>query len=124
MEAFKTTILRIELWHGLLVLALLGILGPAKLIEPVALVIGGSFMAINFFLLSYGVALVLTPLAGRGRVKTGVGLLIFKIIIFLSLLTTLFWRFDIDAISFALGFSALFLAIIFEVVAKAFILGT
>jgi hypothetical protein len=122
--ASRTTILRIELWHGLLVLAVLGILGPAQVIEPLGLVIGGLFMAINFFLLSYGVGLVLTPLAGRGRVKLGVGLLVLKVVMLLGLLTTLFWRFEIDALSFAVGFSTLFLAILFEVVAKAFTLGT
>jgi hypothetical protein len=111
----KKIILRIELWHGLMLLALLITLGPAKLIEPRGLVIGGLFMGINFFLLSYGVAWVLTPLAGRGQVKAGVGLLILKIVIFLALLTLILFRFRVDALSFALGFSTLFLAILVEV---------
>jgi len=110
----KKTILRIELWHGLMLLVLLGALGPRKLVEPGALLIGGLFMGVNFFLLSYGVAWVLTPLAGKGRVKAGVGLLVLKIVIFLGLLTMLFFRFDLDAISFALGFSTLLLAIVVE----------
>jgi hypothetical protein len=115
MEAeSKKTILRIELWHGLMLLALLAILGPAKLIEPAGLLIGGLFMGVNFLLLGYGVAWVLTPLASRGRVKAGVGLLILKIAIFLALLTMLFFRFQVDAISFALGFSTLLLAILVE----------
>jgi hypothetical protein len=112
--ASKKTILRIELWHGLMLLALLAILGPAKLIEPVGLLIGGLFMGVNFLLLGYGVAWVLTPLASRGRVKAGIGLLILKIAIFLALLTMLFFRFPVDAISFALGFSTLLLAILVE----------
>ena len=112
--ATKKTIVHIELWHGLFLIVLLGILGPAKLVDPQALLIGGLFMGLNFFLLSFGVAWVLTPLAGKDRVKAGVGLLILKIVIFLGLLTTLFFRFDVDAISFALGFSTLFLAIIIE----------
>lgn len=112
--ASKKTILRIELWHGLMLLALLGILGPKKLVEPGALLIGGLFMGVNFLLLAYGVAWVLTPLAGKGRVKAGVGLLVLKIVIFLALLTTVFYRFDFDAISFALGFSTLLLAIVVE----------
>jgi hypothetical protein len=110
----KKTILRIELWHGLLLLTLLAILGPRKLVEPTALLIGGLFMGVNFLLLSFGIAWVLTPLANKGRVKTGVGLLVFKILIFLGLLATLFFRFEVDAISFALGFSTLFLAILIE----------
>lgn len=112
--AAKKTILRIELWHGLMLLALLAILGPAKLIEPAGLLLGGLFMGVNFFLLGYGVAWLLTPLASRGRVKAGVGLLILKIAIFLALLTMLFFRFQVDALSFALGFSTLLVAILVE----------
>jgi hypothetical protein len=115
MEAgAKKTILRIELWHGLMILALVAILGPVKWIEPAGLLLGGLFMGVNFLLLGYGVAWVLTPLASRGRVKAGVGLLILKIAIFLALLTMLFFRFQVDAISFALGFSTLLLAILVE----------
>jgi hypothetical protein len=112
----KKTIVRIELWHGLMLLTLLATLGPRKLVEPGALLIGGLFMAVNFLLLSFGIAWVLTPLAGKGRVKAGVGLLVFKMVMFLGLLTTLFFRFELHAISFALGFSTLLLAILLEAV--------
>jgi hypothetical protein len=122
--AAKKTILRIELWHTLLLLSLWVTLGPSKLVDPTALLIGGVFMGINFLLLSFGVALVLTPLAGKGRVKVGVGLLVLKIIIFLGLLTALFFRFDIDALSFALGFSTLIVAIVIETLRKTIALGT
>ena len=115
MEAeSKKTILRIELWHVVMLLALLVTLAPGKFVEPQSLLIGGLFMGINFLLLSYGVAWVLTPLAGKGRVKAGVGLLILKIAIFLALLTALFFRVQVDALSFALGFSTLLLAILVE----------
>ncbi len=112
----KKTIVRIELWHGLMLLTLLATLGPRKLVEPGALLIGGLFMAVNFLLLSFGIAWVLTPLPGKGRVKAGVGLLVFKMVMFLGLLTTLFFRFELHAISFALGFSTLLLAILLEAV--------
>ncbi len=119
MEATaRKTILRIELWHGILLLVLLAILGPAKWIEPAALLAGGIFMGVNFLLLSLGIAWVLTPLAGKGRIRVGVGLLILKIVIFLALLTMLFFRFDLDAVSFALGFSTLILAIVLETVTR------
>jgi hypothetical protein len=72
-------------------------------------------MGINFFLLSYGVAWLLTPLAGKGRIRAGVGLLVLKIVLFLGLSAALFFRFDLDAISFALGFSTLIFAIFVEV---------
>jgi hypothetical protein len=45
-----------------------------------------------------------------------VSLLILKIIIFLSLLTGLFFRLQIDGLSFALGFSTLILAVLVEAV--------
>jgi hypothetical protein len=110
------TIVRIELWHGLLLLATALTLGQSGLIELKALLIGGLFMGVNFFLLGFGVLWVLAPLASKGRVTAGVSLLILKIIIFLSLLTLLFLRFQIDGLSFALGFSTLILAIFVEAV--------
>jgi hypothetical protein len=113
--ASKKMILRIELCHGVLLLVLLGALGPTKLVQPTGLLVGGLFMGLNFLLLSYGVAWVLTPLAGKGRVKAGVGLLVFKVVLFLVLLTTVFYRLSLDAISFALGFSTLILAVLIEV---------
>jgi len=122
--ASKKTILRIELWHVVMLLALLVTLAPGKFVEPEGLLIGGLFMGINFLLLSYGVAWVLTPLAGKGRVKAGVGLLILKIAIFLVLLATLFFRVQVDAISFALGFSTLLLAILVEAIRTRMKLGT
>jgi hypothetical protein len=114
--ASKRTILRIELWHSLLLLGLLASFGRIKMVEPVALLMGGLFMGLNFFLLSVGVAWALTPLASRGRVKLGIALLVLKVAIFLALLITIFFRFEIDAISFSLGFSSLLLAIVVEAV--------
>jgi hypothetical protein len=122
--ASKKTILRIELWHVVMLLALLVTLAPGKFVEPEGLLIGGLFMGVNFLLLSYGVAWVLTPLAGKGRIKAGVGLLILKIAIFLALLATLFFRVPVDAISFALGFSTLLLAILVETIRTRMKLGT
>ena len=117
--AAKATILRIELWHSILLLVLLVAFAPAKWVDSTALLAGGIFMGVNFLLLSMGVASLLTPLASKGRVKAGIGLLILKILIFLALLTTMFFRFDLDAISFALGFSTLILAIVVETVRNA-----
>jgi Kef-type K+ transport system membrane component KefB len=120
MEAAATkTILRIELWHVLCLLMLLVAFGWSKLIEPTALLLGGVFMGVNFLLLSYGVAWILTPLAGNRRIKAGVALLVIKIIVFLGLLTTVFFRFDLDPISFAVGFSTLILAILVEAVSRS-----
>jgi hypothetical protein len=117
--AARRTLLRIELWHGIFLLVLLAVLAPTKSVDPTALIAGGIFMGINFLLLGFGVAWLLTPLAGKGRVKAGIGLLILKIAIFLALLMTLFFRFDLDAISFALGFSTLILAIVLESIRRA-----
>ena len=50
MEALaKKTILRIELWHALFLVALLLTLGRGKWIDSNALIIGGIFMGLNFF---------------------------------------------------------------------------
>lgn len=105
---------RIELWHAALLLALLGSLGPAHLIEPGSTLFGGLFMGVNFLLLCYGVAWILTPLAGKGKVKAGVALLAIKLLLFLGLLSLLFFNFRMDAISFAIGFSTLLFAIVIE----------
>ena len=123
-SASKKTILRIELWHGLILLALLAVLTPRKWIEPDALLIGGAFMGLNFLLLGLGVASVLTPLAGHKRIKMGVSLLVLKTLIFLGLLLTLFFKFSIDPISFSVGFSSLLLAIILETLRTNFNVGT
>jgi len=117
--AAKATILRIELWHSILLLVLLVAFAPAKWVDSTALLAGGIFMGVNFLLLSMGIAWILTPLASKGRVKAGIGLLILKLFILLALLTTLFFRFDLDAVSFALGFSTLILAIVIESIRKA-----
>src|SRR5918993_755248 len=117
--AGTATILRIELWQGLLLFATAVTLGQSKLIDVKALLIGGVFMGVNFFLLGFGILWVLTPLASKGRVRAGVSLLILKIIIFLSLLILLFFRFQIDGLSFALGFSTLILAVLVEGVAHS-----
>jgi hypothetical protein len=115
-QAGAATILRIELLHVLLLLATAVTLGQTKLIDLTALLLGGAFMGVNFFLLGFGILWVLGSLADKGRVKAGVSLLVFKIIIFLGLLTLLFFRFQIDGLSFALGFSSLLLAVLLEAV--------
>ena len=122
--AARKMILRIELWHVILLAALLATLGQSRFLDPTALVAGGIFMGVNFLLLAYGIAWILRPLAGKGRVKTGVGLLILKIVIFLGLLSTLFFRFNLDAVSFAAGFSTLIIAIVLETLRAAVKVGT
>jgi hypothetical protein len=118
------TILRIELWHLILLLGLVATLGRTRFVEPTALVIGGVFMGVNFLLLSFGVALVLTPLADKGRFKVGIGLLVLKIMMFLGLLSAVFFHFELDAISFALGFTTLLIAIVIEAVRRTMTLST
>jgi hypothetical protein len=105
---------RIELWHAALLIALLGILAPVHLVEPASLLLGGLFMGVNFLLLCYGIKWVLMPLAGKGKIKAGVGLLVIKVVFFLGLLSLLFFNFAIDAISFAAGFSTLLIAVLIE----------
>jgi hypothetical protein len=117
--AANKTILRIEIWHAGLLLALFAILVPVRLVEPTSMLAGGLFMGINFLLLCYGVAWIFTPLAGRGKVKAGVALLLLKVLLFLGLLSMAFFQFGIDAISFAIGFSTLLVAIVVEALRSA-----
>jgi len=109
-----SSVLRIELWHITLLVTLLVALTPFRLLEPWAFLLGGLFMGLNFFLLSCGVRWVLTPLAGKGRLRAGMFLLFLKLLIFLGLLSVLLFRFEFDVASFAAGFSMLLLAILLE----------
>jgi hypothetical protein len=125
MEATaRKAILRIECLHAVLLLAMVLAFRRSAFIDPTALLAGGVFMGVNFFLLSLGIASVLTPLASNGRVKFGVALLVLKIVLFLALLTTAFFRFQFDGISFALGFSAMIVAIVGEAVRRSLTVGT
>lgn len=111
-EALGSAVFRIELLHGLLVAALWISLLPTKLVEPQGLLIGALFMGVNFLLLSWGIRWVLTPFAGKGRIKTGIALLVFKLILFLAVVSTLLFRVRLDPLSFALGFTSLLVALI------------
>ncbi|MFQ5850639.1 MAG: hypothetical protein ACE5JU_08620 [Candidatus Binatia bacterium] len=115
-ESVGPAVLRIELCHGLLVLTLLLLLVPAEVVEPGALLLGGLFMAVNFWLLSYGIRWVLTPFAGKGRVRAGVVLLGVKLVLFLGVVSLVFFRVHLDPASFGVGVSCLLGAIVFEAV--------
>jgi len=108
------SVYRIELWHVILLGVLFASLMPLSLLEPGAFFLGGVFVAVNFFLLALGVRWVLTPLGDHGRVWMGVALLLLKFVMFLGLLSLLFFHFEFFVLSFALGFSTLLLAIICE----------
>ena len=110
-ESAGPAIIRIELYHGLLVFTLF-LLVPARLIDPEGLLLGGLFMGLNFLLLSHGILWALAPFAEKGRVLTGVLLLILKLILFLGLLLLLFSRVHFDPLSFAVGISCLLAAIV------------
>jgi hypothetical protein len=125
MEATaRKAIIRIECWHAVLLAAMLLAFWRTTFIDSTALVAGGVFMGVNFFLLSFGIAWVVTPLASKGRVKFGIGLLVLKLVLFLALLTTVFFHFHLDAISFALGFSTLIVAMVAEAVRRSLSTGT
>ena len=114
MTANEFPILRIEMWHGVLLLALALAFVPIGMLDPWALLLGGLFMGINLLLLGFGIRWILTPLSTRGRVRAGVMLLVLKLGIFLVLLWFLFSRVRLDAPSFAVGVSTLLVAILLE----------
>src|SRR5437773_1159111 len=103
-NAIGPAVLRIELLHALLVGGVWLSLAPARLVQPWALFAGALFMAINFLLLSCGIRWVLTPFAGKGRVRTGILLLVLKMALFLGLISALLLRVQLDPLSFTLGF--------------------
>ena len=107
-------VLRVELWHGLLVLSLLCLLVPANVLEPLALLLGALFMGVNFLLLSYGVYLALSPFAAKGRIRTGIFLLLVKFVLLLGLVSVLFSRVRLDVPSFAVGVTCLLIALVVE----------
>ncbi len=57
-----------------------------------------------------GIRWVLTPFAGKGKVRSGVILLTLKLLLFLGLLSAFFLKFQFDALSFALGITCLLVA--------------
>jgi hypothetical protein len=114
VEALRPAVLRIEALHALLVVGLWVVLLPAKVVETWALFVGALFMGVNFLLLSCGISWVLTPFAGKGRIKTGILLLVLKMILFLGLVLALFLRIQLDLLSFTLGFSSLLVAIVLD----------
>lgn len=105
-------IVRVEAWH--LVLVTLLVVGSVLVgrIEPWALIAGALFMGINFALLGFGIRWVLTPFAGKGRVRAGVALLVVKFFLFLGLLTVLFFQTRFDAPSLTVGISSLLGAVL------------
>ena len=113
-EALVPAVVRIETLNAGLIAILWAALAPARLVEPGALVAGGLFMGVNFLLLSCGIRWVLTPFAGRGRVRTGVVLLVLKMALFLGVISLLLRRVEIDPLSFTLGLSSLLPAILLE----------
>jgi hypothetical protein len=113
-EALGLTVVRIELLHVVLIAALWLALAPMKAVDPASLLAGGLFMGINFLLLSSGIRWVLTPFAGKGRVRSGIVLLIVKMALFLGAISLLLTRVSLDPLSFTLGFSSLLAAILAE----------
>ena len=113
-EAFGPAVIRIEALHAALVAGVWLALAPAPIVQPWALFAGAIFMGINFLLLSCGIRWVLTPFAGKGRLRTGIFLLVLKMGLFLGLISLLFFRIQVDPLSFTLGFSSLLIAIVCE----------
>ncbi len=112
-EAHGLPVLRVELWHGLLVLACLALV-PLEWIEPGGLLLGGLFMGVNFLLLAAGVRRLLAPFASKGRIRAGVALLILKFGFLLGASWVLLTKVAPDALSFAVGVNCLILAFLWD----------
>jgi hypothetical protein len=113
-QTLGTAVFRIVVVHGLFVGALWISLLPAKLVDSEGLWSGALFMAVNFLLLSWGISSILKPVAEKGRIRTGIALLVLKFILFLAVLYALLIGVRLEPLSFALGFTCLLFAVVFE----------
>jgi hypothetical protein len=109
-----SAIFRIELCHGVLLLALLLLAIPFRLLDPVALLLGGLFMAINFLLLGLGIIWAIPAFGSKKRVRVGVALLVVKLLLMLALVSALFFHIELDGLSFVVGVSSLLAATLME----------
>ena len=107
-------VMRIELCHGLLLLALVGLSVMGHIFEPKALLLGGFFMGVNFLLLSMGIRWILTPSATKKRIRAGVILIGLKLLLIMGFISLLFFRFTLDGMSFGLGVTSLLIASIMD----------
>jgi len=103
-------LLRVLAWHSLLLLLLLIGSRVTHALEPGALLLGGVFMGLNFGLLSVGIRWVLSPTASRKKQRLGMALLSVKLLLFLGLVSALFFRMNLDGVSFVVGVSSLLVA--------------
>jgi dolichol kinase len=103
-------LVRVLAWHSLLLLLLLIGSQVIRALEPGALLLGGVFMGLNFGLLSVGIRWVLSPTASRKKQRLGMALLSVKLLLFLGLVSALFFRMNLDGVSFVVGVSSLLVA--------------
>lgn len=103
-------LLRVLTWQALLLVLLLIVAQTMRSLEPGALLLGGLFMGLNFVLLSLGIRWVLSPTASKKRQRIGMGLLGLKFLLFLGLVSVLFFRVNLDGVSFIVGVSSLLVA--------------
>ena len=103
-------LLRVLTWHTLLLSLLLIGSQVMRALEPGALLLGGVFMGLNFGLLSVGIRWVLSPTASRKKQRLGMALLSVKLLLFLGLVSALFFRMNLDGVSFVVGVSSLLVA--------------
>lgn len=103
-------LVRVLTWHSLLLLLLLIGSQIMRTLEPGALLLGGVFMGLNFGLLSLGIRWVLSPAASKKRQRIGAALLVLKLLLFLGLVSVVFFRMELDGVSFIVGVSSLLVA--------------
>jgi len=101
---------RVLWWHLLVLLLLLIVSQVVRALEPDALILGWAFMGLNFCLISLGTRWVLSPTASRKRQRWGVALLVLKLLLFLGLMSAVFFRMALDGVSFVVGVTSLLIA--------------
>jgi hypothetical protein len=97
---------------GLLALAV-GLAALTDWLSPWSVLLGGSVMAVNFWLMRQ----LFARLVAGGAQRRGwvvIALAVAKFALFLGLLGLLFWRVPLDAIGFAVGATQLLIACVVE----------
>ena len=110
----RVPVVRIELYHSLLLAGLIAFSFIAPMLEPKAVLLGGVFMGVNFLLLSVGIRWILTPTTTDKRIRAGVILLGLKLLLILGFISMLFLHFSLDGMSFGLGVTSLLIASIVD----------
>lgn len=100
---------KIQWVHCALVVSTAALASATGLVSGWGVLFGGAVMGLNFWLLRRIFGFLLSPEVNR-RATTVVALGVAKQLLFLGLVSLVFWRIELDAIAFAIGVTILLVA--------------